>query len=137
MKKAIFFIFLSALAFSSFSQKANPATLTKQDYLKKSKKQKTTAWILLAGGATVGFIGLTQFNFAGSDDPDFSNGPATVMFLTGTTAVITSIPIFKASKRNKKRAASVSFIIDRVPVLQTKGLASINYPAVSFRLRFK
>jgi uncharacterized membrane protein YuzA (DUF378 family) len=134
MTKTILLIIFFAIAFSSFSQTGSPSpALSKQDYLQKSKKQKTTAWILLAGGATVGFIGLTQFNFAGSDR-EVNNGAATVMFLTGTAAAITSIPFFKASKRNKNKAASMSLIMDRVPVLQTKGLASINYPAISFRL---
>ena len=134
MTKTFFLFIFSAIAFSSFSQQSNPsAPLTKQDYLQKSKKQKTTAWILLAVGATVGFIGLTQFNFAGSDG-EVNNGAATVMFLTGTAAVITSIPFFKASNKNKRKAASMSLKMDRVPVLQTKNMASINYPAISFRL---
>ena len=134
MKKAIFLFIFSTLAFSSFSQPGSPSpALTKQDYLQKSKKQKTTAWILLAGGATVGFIGLTQFNFAGSDG-EVNNGAATVMFLTGTAAVITSIPFFSAAKKNKKKAASISFKMDRVPVLQSKSQTAIKYPALSFRL---
>jgi hypothetical protein len=134
MKQIIFLFLFSAIAFSSFSQPGSPApALTKQDYLQKSKKQKTTAWVLLAGGATVGVIGLSQFNFAGSDG-EVNNGGATAMFLTGTAAAITSIPFFSAAKKNKKKAASISFKMDRIPILQTKSMTAIKYPAISFRL---
>ena len=135
MKKIIIGIILLIMATSSFSQQTSSSpALTKQDYLKKSKSKKTTAWILLGGGTTLGFIGLTQLNFAGSDNGEVNNGPGTVMFFAGTAAVITSIPFFSASKRNKKKAALVSLKMDRIPILQTRTMTSINYPAVSLRL---
>lgn len=135
MKKAILFFIFSTIAFSSFSQQGSPTpALTKQDYLQKSKKQKTVARILFWGGGTLGFIGLSQINLAGSIDGDVNNGPGTVMFLTGTAAVITSIPFFSAAKKNKKKAASISFKMDRVPILQAKKLVALRYPAISFRL---
>ena len=47
MKKVVLFVVFLSIAFSTFSQQTNPSpSLTKQDYLNKSKKQKTVAWIL-------------------------------------------------------------------------------------------
>lgn len=100
------FLIFSATSFSQL--KSATPTLTKEDYLQKSKRQKTTAWLMLGGGIVVGFVGLTQFNFAGSVT-EVNNTPGTVLFLTGNALVIGSIPFFSASKRNRKKAMSMSF----------------------------
>jgi hypothetical protein len=135
MKKHLLLSLLFALSMNSFCQQRETApTLTKQDYLQKSKKQKTTAWILLAGGTTVGFIGLTKFNFAGSEDPEFSNTPATVMFFSGIAVAITSIPFFNASKKNKRRAAAISIKNQFVPNIQSSGLVYKPTPCLVMRV---
>jgi hypothetical protein len=50
MKKIMLCTMLLFLTASLFSQQTNPQSLSRQDYLEKSKKQKTAAWILLGGG---------------------------------------------------------------------------------------
>jgi hypothetical protein len=141
MKKAILFIFLSALTFSSFSQKANPATLTKQDYLKKSKRQKTTAWILAGGGTAMALVSLTSFNlinvFGSALDDNNSNenlkrGETT--FYIGCITAVSSIPFFIASSKNKKKAASVSFKMEKTPVYQQRSFVYHSYPALSLKI---
>jgi len=53
MRKTILLFLLLAFATSSFSQQqpASNLALTQTDYLKKSKKQKTWAWISTGVGA--------------------------------------------------------------------------------------
>lgn len=47
MKKIIFCSLLLVLTITTFSQQNIPSpTLTKQEYIKKSKSQKTAAWVL-------------------------------------------------------------------------------------------
>ena len=60
MKKAIIAITLPLFAICSFGQQSTNTSVPKPntDYLQKSKKQKTTAWILLGGGATLVLTGI-------------------------------------------------------------------------------
>lgn len=128
MKKLLITALLVVLSSSIFSQQ----TLTKQDYLHKSKKQKTTAWVLLGGGVTVGLIGLTKINLAGSDG-DINNGPGTALFVTGTVAALSSIPFFSASKRNKRKAMNMSFKNQMVPKLQNSGFVYRSVPSLNLK----
>lgn len=63
------------LTTTSFSQQNNLSpSLTKQDYLKKSKNQRTTGFIFLAGGTVLSATGfaMAMSNLSGlfdSDDP--------------------------------------------------------------------
>lgn len=119
------------LALNLFSQQTTSShPLSSQDYLKKSKKQKTAAWILLGGGTLTTFIGLSQINLAGSADGEVNNTPGTILFFTGLSATITSIPLFSASKKNKRRAmnASTHFEIRKSPFLAQTGLAFQSVP---------
>ncbi len=53
MKKVIFCFMLLVMSATCFSQIAtSQQLLTKEDYLLKSKNQKTTGWILTGGGST-------------------------------------------------------------------------------------
>src|SRR4030095_9061607 len=51
MRKIIVFSLFVVSFLSCFSQQTNPSNaLTKEEYLQKSKHQKTAAWVLLGGG---------------------------------------------------------------------------------------
>ena len=135
MKKVTICTMLLIFSATSFSQQTNPATtFSKQDYLKKSKRQKTAAWILLGGGAVVGFVGLTQLNFAGSDNGEVNNTPGAVLFFTGVASVITSIPIFSAAKRNRNKAMSMSFKNQSFPQLQNNKFAYKAIPSLTLKI---
>ena len=60
MKKIIIYSLLMIFSTTAFCQQTKTVTaqLTKTDYLKKGKNQKTAAWLLLGGGATVSLIGI-------------------------------------------------------------------------------
>ena len=78
-------------------------------FLKKSKNQKTAAWILLGGGAGVALAGdIIGTNAIKNSNPDelFPRGSLAGggMLLGGVIATIASIPFFIASGKNKKIA---------------------------------
>ena len=78
--------------------------------LKRSKRQKTTAWILLGTGAGVSIAGAIIGSNSISNSADqwdiFPRGTLAGggMILGGITAIITSVPFFIASGRNKRNA---------------------------------
>jgi hypothetical protein len=134
MKQIILFFLLTDSVISTFSQQTNPSpALLKQDYLEKCKKQKTAAWLLLGGGSVIGFIGLATFNFAGSDDGDVNNSASSILFFTGTAAVISSIPFFISSKKNKRKAMSLSFKNEKMKQLYKSSSVYKNIPSLNLK----
>ncbi len=114
----------------AYSQESSPnPSPTKQDYLKKSRGQKTAAWILLGSGATLLAI-------AAPGEVSFDILP--VLVIGGTAATLGSIPLFIASGRNKRKAMRVSshFEIQKKPVLAQTGLKYQSSPAVSIKINF-
>jgi hypothetical protein len=135
MKKNLLCLFASMLTVSSFSQQKNPvSTLTKQDYLQKSKNQKTTAWVLLGGGVLVGGIGVASA--AGNvcigcpEKPKDQSG----WVIAGGTLMVSSIPFFIASAKNKKKAISMSLKNQLVPVLKGDGFANRLVPSLIVKI---
>ena len=93
---------------SSISEQHKMADLL----LKKSKRQETTAWILISGGAGVliagSIIGTNAVKNYSTDDPFniFPRGSlaGAGMILGGLAAMAASVPFFIASDRNKRKA---------------------------------
>ncbi len=132
MKQLIIFFIFTAIAFSSFSQPGSPApVLTKQDYLQKSKKQKTTAWVLVGGGTVMWLVGVSKYMNQDNNEGGTKGKPA---MLIGGVSVLASIPFFIASSKNKKRATAVSFKMERLPVIQQRNLVTHSYPALSLKI---
>jgi len=77
--------------------------LTKQDYLKKSKNQKITSFILVGGGIGLWLAGVSKY----MNQEDNIDGGGEAAMVIGGVAVLTSIPFFIASSKNKKKAMSV------------------------------
>ena len=145
MKKIFFISLLLIMTVATFSQQIKPApTLTKQDYLRKSKTQKTFAWILLGGGtafvatgffiaaSTVGFIVINRLV---TGQPGPSAPGATVLILTGGVTMLGSIPLFIASTKNKKKALSLSFKNETVPQIQRNSFVYHAIPSLSLKIR--
>jgi len=85
-------------------------TLSKGDYLLKSKSQKTTGWILLGGGTAIaiaGTISMSNQDFWSSDNSDYDT--AGFMMLGGLAVGLASIPFFISSAKNANKAATISF----------------------------
>lgn len=129
MNKFIAFFLASLLAITVMAQNN-----TKEYYQLKSKKQKKIGWVLLGGGVATCFIGLTQLNFAGSRDGHVNNTPGAILFFTGLAATITSIPVFKASKRNRRKAISFSFQNELTPQIKNSSMVYKTIPAVLVKI---
>lgn len=135
---------LVVLSAASFSQQTNPAPqLTNQDYLQKSKKQKTTAWILLAGGAALSITGAilsshTLINILIDPlNPESTSGSDAdvIVLLTGAAAMLGSVPLFISAGKNKRKAMSLSFKMEQVPQLQIASLVNKPTPSVSLKIK--
>ena len=136
MRKFFFCTTLLFLATSSFSQQTDSSrTLTKQDYLEKSKNQKTAARIMLIGGAVVA---VGSIILDATSDWDKSETPYIVAFSAGCASMIGSIPLFVASKRNKRKGmdATTYFEIRRNPVATNTGFTFHSTPTLAVKFSF-
>jgi len=132
---------LLALSVASFSQQNDPApTLTKQDYLKKSKTQKKTAWILLGGGAALTITGaaipneVTDYgNPLNPYDDKYSNNWS-ILIGVGALAMLGSIPFFIASGKNKRKAMNVSFKNELAPQVIESGFVYRTVPSLNLKI---
>ncbi len=147
------FMLLLITATSFCQQIDSLPTLDKQDYLQKSKKQKTAAWLLLSGGfvlSTVGAVVALDDAVAATDealitivslgtvDPEINDKDntalANVLFFTGLGSMIGSIPLFSAAKKNKRRGMSFSLSNQKIPSLQKSNFVYHQIPSVKLKI---
>jgi len=149
MKQVTAFLTVFIIGMNSFCQQTeNLQSIQKTDYLHKSKKQKTAAWILLGGGIAMTITGTViyhnAYNKAAEEDPFGTlltlgtnvNPGGAVLAIVGLLSTIGSIPLFIASGKNKRKASSVStsFKMENAPVIQRASLVKRSYPALSLKI---
>ncbi len=140
MKPFLFAMMLLMVSTTSFSQQANSSlSMPDQDYLTKSKNQKTTAWILLGGGGVLFFTGivLPLGEPIDPNDPNkgYKNGGTRVLLVTtGTLSMLTSIPLFIASSKNKRKGMSLSFKNEQVSQIQKNSLVYQTIPSLNLKI---
>jgi hypothetical protein len=138
MKKNILCAVLLAITVTSFSQQTNPSKpVTRADYLKKSKNQKTIGWILLGGGAALSISGVIIIASKASTLDLESDGFAVgeVMNYTGLAAMVGSIPLFIASGKNKRKGVSLSFKNEKAQQIQKSSFVYRPVPSVTLKIR--
>ena len=137
MKKATILFVLTLFATVTFcQQEVTKPKITSVDLLKKSKTQKTFAWVL-AGTSAI------SFGKAFSDmlDEDiFSDEYQHSYVLSvgiGAASLAGSIILFVASKKNKRKANAASVFIDMEKVLLIQGTSFINqsYPVIGLKIK--
>ena len=120
---------LSVFSFNSFSQQIinTNQPLTRQDYLKASKDQKIAAFVTLGAG-------LALLALASSGNSDFS--VTGVMVVNGGISVLSSIPLFIASGRNKRRANAVAAYVNIERISNSPLLlnSKASFPALSIKI---
>jgi hypothetical protein len=132
MKKIIFCLAMLIVANSIYSQQSNPsATMTKKDYLQKSKNQKTAAWLFMGGGIGLTILGLSADNANENNAKSSGKGVAIAAGLSGISVGTT---LFIAATRNKNKAQSLSFRMEKTQQVQQGSLVYHSYPALSFRI---
>ena len=114
---------------------ATAHTSLKTEYLKKSKTQKTIAWVLVATGTTLMIIGGSVGNHAATDLSINEAASGGGLIIAGAVMDLGSIPLFIAGAKNKRRAMSVSINSDFVPRLQQGMVARVRMPGIGLRIR--
>ncbi len=149
MKKIVLFSSLLLLSAATFSQQTTTtAPITKADYLKKSKNQKRTALLFLGTG---GLCIMSPFLLPKGKKITYDTGGSLwgvpivssyykndglkgTLFLTGILASLSSIPIFLACHRNKKKSMRLSFENQTIPLLSNQNFVYKAVPSLSFKI---
>ena len=147
MRKTIVLMMSFAFVSASFAQQIAPKPDWKEsDYYKKSKNQKTAAWIL-TGAGTLGFVAtlavesteevggaLITLASLGTVEPEHHS--YTVPYLLSAASVVTGIYFFIASSKNKKKAKAASVFIDTENLEILRGTVFVNqsFPAVGVKI---
>lgn len=112
--------------------------LTKQEYLKKSKSQRTAGGIILGGGAILIGAGLATSlgnglaNAFRLESPKNNSGD--VLTVLGVISIAGSIPLLISSGKNKRRAFSLSVKNQPSQVLQNNRLYTKMTPSLTFKI---
>ena len=143
MKKIVFSFTLLIFALNVFGQTTQNPTLSKDEYLDKSKAQKFGAWTLIVVGAAVVAIGLTMdrgplvatttsFGYG----QKYKNEELKAVLITGGLLVMSgSIPLFFSSSKNKRKAAAISFNHQKVFLPRDNYFFAKNQPAITLKIR--
>ena len=138
MRKIIICTFLLALATASFEQQTAPKQhWTETDYYKKSKHQKTAAWVFTGAGSAILLTTLFVEAFSTAVTLGESKATGTTLpYVIGGACVATGVVFFFASGKNKKKAKAVSVFmnIERVPVLQAAEISNQSFPVLGLRI---
>ncbi len=126
----------------SFSQNIDQdQRLTQNDFLKKSKNQKTAAWIATGVGTTIFAVTV----FAAASIPPYPTYGEDEVESTGTVPAVIGLAciaaggyLFFASARNKRkaRAATVFLDIENAPMLQYTSINKQSFPVLGVRVCF-
>lgn len=142
MKKATILLLLLTFSIVSFCQQTKRSTtLTKEDYLQKSKNKKTAAWLFLTGGGAMvitGFVipeGEPEFNFLCLCNVGENSGAKGLLIAGGVLSMGTSIFFFKSSAKNKRRAMELAFKNESAPLITESGFAYRTIPSLNLRIR--
>ncbi|MES2239028.1 MAG: hypothetical protein V4497_02085 [Bacteroidota bacterium] len=135
MKKIIFSLAILFFITNSFGQ-TQTTSLSKEDYLQKSKLQKKSGWRLLGAGLGIAAIGgIIQLDNEnqrhGSFDLDFTG---TYIAIGGGVISLISIPYFIKSSKNKKLAIAIAFDNQNILLPQENNLALKKQPSLCLRI---
>jgi hypothetical protein len=138
MKKIIILSLLLVFATASFAQEVAPKQhWTETDYYKKSKKQKTAAWVFTGAGSAILLTTLFVEAFSTAVTLGESKATGTTLpYAIGGACVATGVVFFIASGKNKKKAKEVSAFVnmERAPVLQAAVTRNQSFPVLGVKI---
>lgn len=111
--------------------------MLKADYLKKSRNQKITAWVFLGTGAVVDIIGISTYPSGILLTPSEKQQEKTAigLFVTGTVFMLTSIPFFIMSQKNKKKAMPIGFNNKMIQQVTGNNYVYKPVPSITFKIK--
>jgi 4-amino-4-deoxy-L-arabinose transferase-like glycosyltransferase len=142
--RIVFSLLLLCIASGVFCQAKTKAGLSTDEYLQKSKRQKTIGWVLLAGGAALLTTGtlIPEGEVTGTyvypdwSDKHKNDGLKAALSLPGILAMLGSVPFFIASSKNKDRAAAtVSIEHQKILLPQQSAFVARIQPALTLKIR--
>jgi uncharacterized membrane protein YfcA len=129
MKKLSPVILLVVYTAQAFSQEV---IKDEAHYLNRSKRQKSAAWSMVGLGSALIGVG---FLIGNRDNSSFGEAAAGGLTgILGAGALISSVPLFIASGRNKRKAFSLSIKGEPVRSMLNSHLAYNTMPAISLRI---
>lgn len=129
MKKIISFLYLSLFCSIVFGQTQN----MKEALLTKSKKQKTTAWVLLGTGSTLIITGII-FNSSHKEGTLDENIAGGFIIAAGIASTVVSIPFFISAGNRKKQAAALSFGKQQILTPINNAFCFKTQPAIALKI---
>jgi len=133
MKKFLISILLILFGISVIGQ-----PLTKEDFLRKSKNQKTWAWILTGGGIATAIGGIVISTSNISYFPGETVGP--IMIAAGGAAIGGGIILFLASKKNENKGNELTVLnlkMEKRTIYTLSRAYNCYFPALSLGIRIK
>lgn len=140
MKKITLLSLLLVFTASSFGQQpASKQHWLDTEYYKKSKKQKTWAWVSTGVGTSILLV--TLFADALSTAVTLGQGKATgttAPYVIGTACVTTGVVLFVASGKNRKKAKESSAFIkmETIPVCHQTTIRNQTLPSAGLKISF-
>ncbi len=126
------------------AQQINPDStklFAKNSYLELSKKQKKSAHALVITGLSVATVGLLihvsaslkdlscLFEDCGASKSAYTTG--TVFLTVGGVLVLTSVPLYINSAKNKKKALALSVSNQVIQQMQKNSISRVSVPSIS------
>ncbi|MDI1306735.1 MAG: hypothetical protein PSX42_18060 [bacterium] len=136
MKKTITFLMLLLFTVNAFSQTIPNNEFSKEYYLKKSKNQKTTGWILLSGGTLMTVVGVIGFSDSWYSSSNSTTDTYGFIMLGGVVSGLGSIPFFIMSGNNARKAATISLSNQPVFSPMQGSLVLNSQPGLSVKITF-
>ena len=134
MKKILFTLTLSLFIVQSFGQRPAGTTVSKDDYLEKSKHQKKIAWILLGAGTVMAVGGGVVFTETFYSESSTATEPAAVVMLAGILSDLVSIGFFVSASNNKQRAARVAVSNQKIMTPHHGSVGFKTQPALTLKI---
>ncbi len=147
MKKISLLVLLTAITIYSFSQVTDEPVkpMLKADYLKKSKTQKTAAFVLLGIGAALDIGGIiatisnankeVDYIFSTQQTSSVNHGAEYALYAAGTACLIGSLTLFIVSKSNKNKGMALGLDTQQFRQLNKSNLYTVNYPVLTLKIR--
>lgn len=149
MKKIFLLLVVAMSSIYATAQQApidSSKTLTRQDYLELSKRQKKKATAFLLTGGAIGSIGAIivasatvkdigcVFQNCGSSQSTYTT--ASVLMIVGGALCVVSIPIYVKASGNKKKGLSLSAGNQVIPQARGQSMGNNIVPSLSLTLNF-